>query len=106
MLIFLSCTGGTKPPKDILDKEKMADMLVEIHLAEAKVSKLNLRSMDSSVVVFRKLQQEIWAKHKVDSALYNKSYAYYASNPEQLGSVYEIVTKALAKSDSSAAPKK
>lgn len=103
VLALLSCVGNPKPPNDILSKEKIAEMLVDIHLAEARVSKMNLGSMDSSVVVFNKLQQEIWAKHEVDSALYKKSYAYYASNPEEMGSVYEIVTQNLEKTDTTSA---
>ncbi len=105
MLIFLSCNGNSKPPDDILDREKMAEILTDIHLAESRVSKMDLRSMDSSVVVFNKLQQDIWAKYEVDSALYNKSYAYYASNPEAMSSLYEIVTKKLENTDSTATKK-
>jgi len=99
MLIFLSCNENSKPPKDILGREKMADILADIHMAESRVSKMNLRSMDSSVVVFNKLQQDIWAKYEVDSSLYNKSYSYYASNPEAMNSLYEIVTQKLEKTD-------
>ncbi len=99
MLIFLSCNGNSKPPKDILGREKMAEILADIHIAESKVSKMNFRSMDSSVVVFNKLQQDIWAKYEVDSASYNKSYAYYAANPEAMSSLYEIVTQKLEKTD-------
>lgn len=77
----------------------MAEILADIHIAESKVSKMNFRSMDSSVVVFNKLQQDIWAKYEVDSASYNKSYAYYAANPEAMSSLYEIVTQKLEKTD-------
>ncbi len=102
MLIFLSCNENSKPPKDILGREKMAEILVDIHIAESRVSKMNLRSMDSSVVVFNKLQQDIWAKYEVDSSLYNKSYAYYASNPEAMSGLYEIVTQKLEEPDTTA----
>ena len=100
MLIFLSCSENPKPPKDILGQEKMAKILVDIHLAESRVSKMSLQSMDSSVVVFNKLQKDIWTNHDVDSSLYNRSYAYYASNPEAMNSLYEIVTQGLGETDS------
>ena len=103
MLLFLSCSENSKPPQDILGQEKMAEILVDIHLAESRVSKMNLHSMDSSVVVFNKLQKDIWAKYEVDSSLYNKSYAYYASNPEAMNSLYEIVTQRLGETDSTSA---
>jgi len=97
---MLSCARTADIPDDILNQEKMANILTDIHLAEARVSKFNFRSMDSSVVMFNQLQQEIWTKHSVDSSLYKKSYAYYATNPELLGEIYEIVNKNLADPDS------
>lgn len=106
MLFVFSCTGTSKPPADILSKEKIAEILVDIHMAESRVAKMNLRSMDSSVVVYNKLQQDIWAKYDVDSALYKKSYAYYASNPEEMSGVYEIVTQNLEKLDTTAVSSK
>lgn len=102
ILVFMSCVENSKVPKDILKKEKIAEILTEIHLAEARVSKMELGSMDSSVVVFNKLQKDIWAKFEVDSALYKKSYAFYASNPESMNELYEIISKNLQKSDSTA----
>lgn len=78
----------------------MAAILTDIHLAESRITKMNLRSMDSSVVVFNKLQQDIWDKHDTDSSHYRKSYSYYASHPEELGEVYELVTKNLENADS------
>ena len=100
LLAFLSCTSSSKSPEDLMSKETMAAILTDIHLAEARITKMNLRSMDSSVVIFNKLQQDIWDKHNTDSSYYRKSYAYYASNPEKLSEVYEIVGKYLENADS------
>lgn len=102
-LVLLSCNSETKVPDDLLKKETLADILTDIHYAEAKVAKMNFRSMDSSVVVYNKLQHDIWAKYDVDSALYKKSYAFYASNPELMSGLYEIVTKRLKEPDTTAA---
>lgn len=96
---LLSCVSNQEAPEDILEKDKLAEILTDIHLAEARVAKMNLGSMDSSVVVFNKLQQDIWVKHSVDSALYKKSYAFYASNPELMTKLYETVKEKLQSSD-------
>lgn len=101
-LVILSCSKKVEIPNDVMDKEKMAAILTEIHLAEARVAKFNLRSMDSSVVVFNKLQQEIWKKYETDSSYYKKSYAFYATHPEILNEVYQIVKENLEMTDSSA----
>ena len=98
-LAFFSCVSDPDTPQDILEKQKLAEILTDIHLAEARVTKMNFGSMDSSVVIFKKLQQDIWEKHSVDSALYKKSYAFYASNPELMTQLYEIVKENLQEPD-------
>lgn len=95
MLVSISCVGNVKVPTDIVERDTLAVILSEIHLAEARVSKMNFGSMDSSVVVYNQLQQEIWETHNVDSALYKKSYAFYAAHPELMAELYEIVSKRL-----------
>lgn len=88
-----ACDGQEKPPGDIIPENKMADILSDIHIAGARITSMQLRSLDSSVIVYGELQRQIWAKHKVDTLLYKESYSFYTSHPGYLTSIYEQVEK-------------
>lgn len=82
-------------PKNLIPQEKMAQILTEIHLAEARVTKLNRVSQDSNALIYKRLEKQIFRKFKVDTAAYSKSYTYYSSDPEQLAEIYKQVTEEL-----------
>ena len=92
---LLACGGNDSPPGDLIPQEKMAEILTEIHVAEARVTHLQLRSQDSSIFVYDKLQKMIWKKNKVDTSLYRKSYTYYTSHPGLLAEIYDKVEENL-----------
>lgn len=93
VLLFASCVSDEKPPKDTMSEEKMATILTDIHLAESRVNRMQLRSLDSSLMIFGKLKSDIWKKHKVDTVAYRKSYDYYMTRPETMTRIYEKVNK-------------
>ncbi len=88
-----ACDGQEKPPGDLISEEKMVNILTDIHIAEAKTTNMQLRSLDSSVIVYGELQKQIWAKYKVDTLLYQRSYSFYTSHPSYLTAIYEQVEK-------------
>lgn len=77
----------------------MASILTDIHIAESRVSRLQLKSSDSSLMVFNKLKEEIWKKHKVDTMIYRSSYDYYMMHPKQMSQIYEEVNKKIDKQE-------
>ena len=77
----------------MLSEEQMALVLTDIHVAEARVTKLQLRSLDSSLLIFNKLKADIWKKYKIDTVAYRTSYSYYMSHPKQMSQIYETVNK-------------
>lgn len=92
---LLACDSDGSPPGELIPQEKMAEILTEIHVAEARVTNMQFRSQDSSVFVYDKLQKRIWEKNKVDTSLYRKSYTYYTSHPALLTEIYDQVEKNL-----------
>ncbi|MCE6989200.1 DUF4296 domain-containing protein [Dyadobacter sp. CY323] len=92
-LLFSSCSEDEKPPQGTFTEEQMATILTDIHLAESRVNRLQLRSLDSSLMIFNKLKSDIWKKNKVDTLAYRESYNYYMSRPEIMTRIYEKVTK-------------
>lgn len=87
------CTSDEKPPERTLSQEQMASILTDIHVAESRVTRLQLRSLDSSLLIFNKLKADIWKKYKVDTLDYRNSYSYYMMHPKQMSQIYEKVNK-------------
>ncbi|MCF2445753.1 DUF4296 domain-containing protein [Dyadobacter sp. CY345] len=92
-IIFPGCTKEEKPPEGTLSEEKMALILTDIHIAESRVTRLQLKSLDSSILIFDKLKKQIWEKNKVDTVAYRNSYNYYMTHPEYMSRIYENVAK-------------
>lgn len=90
----MACSTEPEVPENIIQKDKMSAVLVDIHLLEAKVGNLNLPP-DSSKQVFEVLQTEIYEKHGIDSLSYAESIAYYAQYPKVFHDIYEIVVDTL-----------
>lgn len=97
--LLLACgpnaENGTDRPDNLVDEDKMVAILTEVHLNEAKVAKLILRSSDSSNLVYKQLERQLLKKYDVDTSAYSKSYIYYASHPEAMQRVYKRVVDKL-----------
>ncbi len=97
--LLLACgpnqESGTDRPDNLVDEDKMVAILTEVHLNEAKVAKLNLRSSDSSNLVYKRLERQLLKKYDVDTSAYSKSYIYYASHPEAMERVYKRIVEKL-----------
>ncbi|WP_131694830.1 DUF4296 domain-containing protein [Dyadobacter tibetensis] len=101
MMALVLCMGGCiredKVPEGTIAQEKMASILTDIHIAEARVSKLQLNSVDSSILVFDRLKADIWKKHQVDTLQYKTSYEFYVTHPGLMKEIYDQVNKLLEK---------
>ena len=98
-LFFMQCSSGKNElgaaPDNLITPDKMADILADIHLAEARVGKLNISNSDSASIVFKRLQGKAFAKAQVDTSAYTKSYVYYSSRPAEMAKIYEQVIEKL-----------
>lgn len=92
-IVIAGCIKEEKPPEGTLPEEKMAEILTDIHIAESRVTRLQLKSLDSSILIFDKLKKGIWEKNKVDTVAYRNSYNYYMTHPEYMARIYENVAK-------------
>ena len=92
-MIFAGCYKEETPPDGTLSEEKMADILTDIHIAESRVTRLQLKSLDSSILIFDQLKQEVWKKNKVDTLVYKNSYSFYMTHPQYMTRIYENVVK-------------
>lgn len=89
--------GCKSKPKGLLSEDKMASIIAEQKLLEAKVDQLYLRNIDSSRMVYSHLEQKIFKDHKTDSSAYNKSYNFYLSQKQTMVDILSEAEKILDK---------
>ncbi|WP_420146512.1 DUF4296 domain-containing protein [Spirosoma sp.] len=101
--LMLSCTAPEdQRPDNLIDEDRMANILAEVHMAEAQVSRLNLGAIDSSNMAYKHLESQIFRKFGVDTAMYRKSYIFYSSHPADMEAIYKkVVDKLTRKVDTS-----
>ncbi|QRR04273.1 DUF4296 domain-containing protein [Dyadobacter sandarakinus] len=100
-LLLAGCGGDNTLPANTLSEEQMSNILADIHLAESRVNRLQLRSLDSSLMLFNRLKSDIWKKYKVDTLAYRESYNYYMTHPEVMTRIYEKVGKKIEQREKS-----
>lgn len=82
-LLLVGC-APEKPqaPSDLLPKDKMVEVLIDLYKAEATVSTQHLPK-DEAMNAYSKLEGGVYTKNEIDSATFNKSYAYYLKEDVQ-----------------------
>lgn len=83
-------------PDSVLTEEKMAAVMVDVHLLEAA---LNTRAYSKDPVMMSKIHpdSDILKKHGVSKQLYDESFDFYSRNPILLAEVYQLVLNDLSK---------
>ena len=84
------------PPPQLLPKEKMVSVLVQLHLLEARVEASRLPT-DSARALFQAQKKEIlWKNNLADGdTLLQRSYRYYAVNHKDMDDIYKAVIDSL-----------
>lgn len=96
LLFLISCGEPDNQPKGLLSKEQMVNILTDIHIAEARANRSQLRSFDSIQVYYKVLENDVFKKHKVDSAAYKRSYQYYLEHMKEMDDIYTAVVDSLS----------
>ena len=93
MFIFLnSCTSRTiyKKPDDIIPKNQMIDLWVDIYIANGTQT-INNKKLEKRVNYF----PFIYQKYNIDSVRFMKSNIYYTSKIEEYEEMFQRVEKKL-----------
>ncbi len=90
---FVGCKKDQRP-SDVLSKQEMSAIMVDIYLSEARLNSLPL-VRDSSLKLFLPKEAAILAKWKVSDTVLKKSYAYYLERPDDFNEVYDIIIDSL-----------
>jgi hypothetical protein len=90
-LLVFSCQNDRN--RNRLDKEKMAQILVDIHLDEVKISSMAIISSDTNLLLFHELEKTTLKKHDIDSLSFVKSFNSYVREPKDFIDLYERVNE-------------
>jgi hypothetical protein len=93
MLLLISC--GNSREDTYLSQQKMVDILIDMHINEAKVENLSL-SRDSSSQLYQYLEEKVLERHQVSDSVYSQSMNYYMSQPRIMNRIYMVVVDSLS----------
>ena len=94
LTFFIITSCDSEINEDIVNKEKMVKILIDMHLAEEAIENLSFNK-DTLEALFARKEQEILDKYSISEELYRKSYSYYFFEPEELDKVYAIMLDSL-----------
>ncbi len=99
-LLFLAACSGDSPPSGILERQRMINLLVEVHLADGSL--YNQQQLPDSLYKYGAARYlSIFKKLHTDSIQFRKSFKYYTTRPEQLQAMYDEVSQSLKKKNDS-----
>lgn len=96
LVLLMGCVGEPEKPENLIEKPEMVDLLIQVHLLEAKINKVPKRPGDSTQLLFDHYQMLLFEDLGVDSARYRSSMTYYLDNPGEFTSIYQAVVDSLA----------
>jgi hypothetical protein len=100
-LIFFSCSKKKIDiPENVLGKEKMVPVLVDMHLAMALIG--ISQSSDSVHYTLDDYSASIFRMHHITKEQYRISLEFYTAHPELLDDMYAEVINELSKKQSEA----
>lgn len=99
--MLLACNNDemvefVQKPAQLLTKDQMVAFLVDLHLAEAKISYAGVGRADSTEQMFRNYEAYLFEKHNITDSVYYQSYEYYLAHMEQLDEIYASVVDSLS----------
>ncbi len=98
-LLLGACESSEQPIErsaDLLDKSIMTSILIDLHLAEAKMSYTGSRNADSIEIIYRNYEYAIFEDHNVTDSVYFRSYEYYLDQMEEMEQIYSAVVDSLS----------
>ena len=94
LLVALSCGKGSTP-EGILSKAEMSSLLVELYIAESRIT-LSRIPRDSAYRVMKPYEDSLlWRRGLTDSTV-RKSYAYYLERPKVMEQILDAVIDTLS----------
>lgn len=92
--IIVGCNFSDPPPNPHLNELIMSNILIDIHLLEAKINTLGKKG-DTSFQIYDHFEKLILEKHGVDSLVFAQNLSFYMRNPSLIENVYTTIIDTL-----------
>ena len=86
-----------KIPKNILSKEKMIAVMVDVQMAEASIQNRSLSITDSTKLIAAGYYKNLFEKNKITEQQFRESFLYYSHHLDLLNKIYEEVIYEMSK---------
>jgi hypothetical protein len=103
LLVFFSCflfgcsdSDIITVPDHMLPKEKMAEVMVDIHILEATLN-IHIGNEGKIKADGSPVHINIYNKHQITKEQFEESYTFYTENPELLVEIYQLVLNDLSR---------
>lgn len=94
LVLSTACVKPEEHPADLIPKDSMAQILVNIHISEAKVATRPMHP-DSTYLFYEVYKKDVYKKYKISPERFQKSFDYYLRNLDQMDQIYETVVDSL-----------
>lgn len=97
LLLTTQCakTDEPVPPANLLPREQMISVLVDLHITESRVETSRL-TPDSARVLFRQVSKQLYERHQTTEEAFQQSLRYYAVHGKDLEEIYGSVVDSIA----------
>ncbi len=93
-VICVACGSTDEKPENILSKEQMVELMIDMQIAQTRVNNLHLRK-DSSQKVYDQYHAYLLSEHVVEDSAFYESLRYYLNRPIDLNFIHEAVLDTL-----------
>jgi hypothetical protein len=95
LLVAASCIRPEDPPVNLIPKDTMSQLLIDIHLAEAKIALRGINP-DTAQLLYEAQKRKIYKTHNITPERFQESFEYYSRNLEEFDKVYQVVVDSLS----------
>jgi hypothetical protein len=96
LLAFVASSCETnRKPQGVLTKQELVEFLVEMYVAEARMTGLSIVA-DSSKKLFHPFEEALLQKSGISDSVMKITYRYYVDHPVELEEVYDVVIDTLS----------
>ena len=92
-LVILMACNTNKAPENIIERNKMVNVLADMHLADAVLAKVD--NQDTMLMMASSKYYFIFKKYQIDSAKFTNSLKYYNNEPDEFIKMYAEVVDSL-----------
>ena len=103
--VYSCSTKNDTIPDDIIPRQEMIAVLIDVQEIEAKIQTQNLGMNDSTKNIALNYYHDLFKRHHVKSSDFKKSFSYYVNHLDLLNKMYEEVITGISKKQAETAGK-